>query len=182
MVVGMGNLWKLAAEPIMKGTDYSIILPIVLGVLLFSRFSRRGAWLASYPLALIIGTGTGVAMRVILEAQIVRQITATIPLLAKPVGLDLFNGAIIVVTFATTVAYFLYSFEQKGWVGHAARIGKFAVFVVLGNLYGSAISTRIGHVAGQMVVLLVESAPISYGIVVIAIAAILVDIFKRRAK
>jgi len=182
MAVGIGNLQKLAYEPIVKGTDYSLLFPIVFGVLLFSRFSRVGSWLASYPLALIIGTGTGVAMRVIIDAQVVRQIIATIPLLAKPVGLDLFNGVIIVVTLVTTVVFFLYSAEHKGLVGRAARIGKFAVFVVLGNLYGSAISTRIGHVAGQMVVLLIESAPVSFGIVAIAVAAILVDILRRRSK
>jgi len=50
---------------------------------------------------------------------------------------------------------------------------------LLGNLYGSAISTRVGHVAAQMVVLLIESAPVSYYFMVVAIAAVAFDCLRR---
>jgi len=178
-VVGITNLHKLAVQPMLRGTDYVLIIPIILGILLFTRYTSRFYWISSYGMAFIVGAGTGIAMRTIMEAQVLRQITATIPLLARPGAMDLFNGIIIIVTMATTVTYFIYTREHRGALGHSARVGRVAIMIVLGNLYGSAISTRVGHVAAQMVVLLIESAPVSYYLVGVAILALAFDVFRR---
>jgi hypothetical protein len=122
-VVGITNLNKLALQPIAAGKDYTVIIPIALGLLLFARYSRKIPWVSNYGMALIIGAGIGIAMRTVMEAQVLRQIIATIPLLAKPLGMDLFNGIVLVVAMVTTVTYFIYSrntearWEKARWQG-----------------------------------------------------------------
>ncbi|MFH0848429.1 MAG: hypothetical protein V1857_02870 [archaeon] len=179
MVVGITNLNKMAIQPMTRGTDYVLIVPIVIGLLLFTRYSSKQYWISSYGMAFIVGSGIGIAMSTIMEAQVLTQVVATFPLLARPLGMDLLNGIIIIVTMVTTITYFIYTREHRGALGQSARLGRIAIMILLGNLYGSAISTRIGHVAAAMVVLLIENSVTSYYFVAIAIAILAFDIFRR---
>ncbi|MCK4580604.1 MAG: hypothetical protein KAU10_04575, partial [Dehalococcoidia bacterium] len=61
-----------AIKPILAG-NVLFIIPVVLGLLMYSRLSSDLAWLAKYPTSVLVGVGTGVMIAGTLRGQIIDQ-------------------------------------------------------------------------------------------------------------
>src|SRR3990170_5929222 len=61
--------------PFLRGS-YQYIIPIALGFLVYSRLTVKYAWLSRWGMAVIVGTGLGLAVRGMVESQIIDQIKA----------------------------------------------------------------------------------------------------------
>ena len=100
-----------------------VIIPAVLGLMMFSRLTRRRGYLARIPLALLIGAGAGVSIPAMLWARILKQMSASMLPLFTVSGIIIFVGVI------TTFAYFYFSREQTGWFGYIAKTGTYFLMV-----------------------------------------------------
>ena len=58
--------------------DYVLIIPIVLGVLVLMRVWPRYGWVSRYPIALMIGYGTGFGIQPTFHSLILKQVEGTI--------------------------------------------------------------------------------------------------------
>src|SRR5690606_16489416 len=54
------------------------LFPLVLGIMLLWRLSPKGAWIARWPLAFIIGSTAGFRLVAFMQADFLSQIQATI--------------------------------------------------------------------------------------------------------
>ena len=160
-----GKLWPAAVQStFMPGLspereDYwwLYFVPLVLGTMLLWRLMPKGAWIARWPLAFVVGTTAGVRLIGYLEADFLSQIRATIlPLVVmKPVeggeavfslGESIRNG-LIVYGVLSALVYFLFSVEHKGLIGRIARTGTWTLMICFGAAFGYTVMGRIALLA-----------------------------------
>ena len=135
-------------NPIFKEGEFSYIIPGILGVFMLLRFFPRYVWLSRISIALIIGAGAGVAIPATIQAKIFAQMQATMSNMASV------NGIIVFVGIATTLAYFFFSKEHKGWFGATARTGTWFLMIFFGATFGYTVMSRISLLIGRMQFLL----------------------------
>jgi len=126
--------------------DY--IIPGILGLFMLLRFFPKYAWLSRISIALIIGAGAGVAIPATIQAKIFAQMQDTMSNMASIDGIIVFAG------IATTLAYFFFSKEHKGWFGSTARVGTWFLMIFFGATFGYTVMSRISLLIGRMQFLL----------------------------
>ena len=77
IAMGYSNIVSKAWNPITKEGKVYLVIPVIMGVLLFGRFVKSMRWTARIPLAFIVGMGAAIALRGAVEQQFVKQIQAT---------------------------------------------------------------------------------------------------------
>ncbi len=126
--------------------DYTI--PGILGLFMLLRFYPKYVWLSRISIALIIGAGAGVAIPATIQAKIFAQMQDTMGNMASV------DGIVVFVGIATTLAYFFFSKEHKGWFGGTARVGTWFLMVFFGATFGYTVMSRISLLIGRMQFLL----------------------------
>jgi hypothetical protein len=138
VVLGLTAAWSKGVIPAAKG-DLFMGLSVVVGILFFARFfGTRLAVYSRIPMALLLGVGFGVSILAMIQAQLVAQITDTMKSLLS------IDTIIIFIAVVTTIFYFSYATEHKGPLAHVDRIGRIAMMVAFGTIFGQ---TFMGYVA-----------------------------------
>ncbi|UCC80553.1 MAG: hypothetical protein JSW64_04100 [Candidatus Zixiibacteriota bacterium] len=132
-----------------------ILIPVVLGFLMFTRFVPRYAWMSRVALALYIGFGAGASIPANMQSYILRQIDATIrPFLNIDSFWSLVNALIVLVGLISTLFYFFFSKEQKGAFGKITRLGTFYLMIFFGATFGYTVMARISLLIGRLTFLM----------------------------
>jgi hypothetical protein len=169
LVLGILNIQKLVLKPISTG-NFTLILPFILGLLVFTQFNQKYRWPSYYPLSILMGAATGLAMRGLVGAQIISQVKATIPLITNPS----INNIIIIITVFVTVIYFTYTFGIKSsTVNSVRRLGRTLMFIAFGALFGTTVLTRTEQFVGIMQTFLARRE--AYYLLLIGIAGVIAD-------
>jgi hypothetical protein len=131
------------------GIDSLILgfLPLLLGVLLLFKSTRRLSRLGNLALALIVGVGAAVALVGAVSGTLLPLAAST----SAPAADDALNGFLIVVGVISTLVYFQYAARrtasgavQRGMVIRTvSAVGQGFIVVTLGALYGGAILTGL---------------------------------------
>jgi hypothetical protein len=146
MILIVTSLWpKLVGE--LSNGNYIYIVPAILGVMMFFRFSKTRSWIARYPIAIYIGVGAALEMILQLQARVIEQLNATIEIAgamqAEGWGLSTVNDLIIIIGVVCGLAYFYFSKEHKGVFGGAATVGIWILMVGFGASFGYTVMARI---------------------------------------
>ncbi|NNE44091.1 MAG: hypothetical protein HKN12_07770 [Gemmatimonadetes bacterium] len=151
-----GNYWRLA--------------PLVLAVMMFTRFAPRIAWLSRWPLAFIVGMYAGINVGAYGRGDLIIQLQATM--------LDFMHGGwkgvsnfLLVVGLATSLLYFYFSKEHTGVMKGVSRVGIAFLMVSFGASFGYTVMSRISLAIGRSRFLL-EDAAVS-GILILIVAVVL---------
>ena len=129
------------------------LIPLVLGVMLLWRLAPKGAWIARWPLAFIIGTTAGMRLLGYMHADFLTQIRNNImPLVVtENSGIDIFwdsiRNIILVFGVLACLVYFFFSFEHKGIVGKTAKLGIWILMITFGAAFGFTVMGRIALLA-----------------------------------
>ena len=133
-----------------------LLVPAVLGLLLFSRFVRGYAWLARWSLAVIIGVYAGLKTTGFAQGDFVAQVHGSIqPLWTGHWGSSL-NTWVFTVGLITSLLFFFFSREHKGALGAASRVGVFFLMVSFGAGYGYTVMSRSSLLIGRFQFLLFD--------------------------
>jgi len=117
------------------------------------------SWISRYPLAVITGIGTGVAVRGFVQANIVQQIIATSkPLWGSGAPLTYINNIIILVLTLSGLVFFVFTIPiEKSRGGRLiASIGRTGLMISFGALFGNTVLSRFSYLIGRMQFLLFE--------------------------
>ncbi len=142
ITVGWTNLYNSGIRAVMDGR-YLRIIPILLGILLLSSIVTPWHRNRQLPNMVIIGIGTGLALRTVMQSQFIRQIQATWMPLNNP------NNIIILVGTVASMAYFVFTFATRedtgaGRVRNAATaVGMWVLMACFGASFGTAVQARI---------------------------------------
>lgn len=119
-----------------------LIIPLILGLCFYTRYSNTLRPLNRIPISVMVGVGTGLAVRAMVRAQLLNQIVSTI----QP-G-DPYTGTLMAVLTIGTIFYFIFS-SGKGLpnsvfflYGILQRIGRIAIMAAMGTAFASLLVTR----------------------------------------
>lgn len=132
-------------------SDWSLVIPTVLGVLLVLRLYPRLSWVSRWPLAFLVGMQAGFSIVYVMEARILKQVNATIlPLWVPNDFLQSLQNLIIVVGVVCGLVYFYFSIEHRGVFGGASRVGIYVLMIALGAAFGYTVMARVSLLIGRL--------------------------------
>jgi hypothetical protein len=149
IVVGVDRLKATGLDPLAEG-NFLILVPMIFGILLYTRYFPSVSYLARMPLALFTGVSAAVALRGSVETQIVAQITATVG------NLKSINGLVIFLGTTLSLTYFFLTFRMKGTAGLAPKLGKYFMMAAFGAAFGNTVMGRISTAIGRFQYLLIQ--------------------------
>lgn len=147
LVAGTNYLKSNLIAPIGAG-KLVLIIPAILGLLLYTRFSSKLTWLSRYPMALIMGFGTGMAMRGTIVAQFLSQIQGTI------IPFNSLGNIVIVLGTTAVLLFFYFSRERTGFLKHYSTFGRWIMMVAFGATFGNAVMAQLALLIGRIQFLL----------------------------
>jgi hypothetical protein len=121
-------------------------LPLILGILLLLKGTRRFNRLGNLGLAFVVGIGTAVALVGAISGTLLPLATSTA--IREDSGANLLNGFILVIGVVSTLIYFQYLARRAPSGGETRRglvvravgaVGQGFIVITLGALYGGAI-------------------------------------------
>jgi len=158
------NLW----EPLVKSFsapggplaaqqgDYRIwlLIPGILGVLLFTRLFGKIGWLSRWSLAVIIGVYAGLKTTGFAQSDFVAQVQASLVTFLPGTFWGTFNAVLFVIGLVCSLLFFFFSREHKGALGVASKVGIYFLMVSFGAGYGYTVMSRISLLIGRLQFLL----------------------------
>ena len=138
--------------PITTESKYSLIIPGILGLLMFTRFFDKFSYLSRISLAFVMGNTAGIFLIQQLHGLVLPQTLATIinPLSGNRLFGLLPGGLIIFFGVLTTLIYFYFSKEHKGLLGGTARVGIVFIMISFGAHFGYTVMARLSLLIGQV--------------------------------
>ncbi len=131
-----------------------LILPGVLGVLLFTRLFGKIGWMSRLSLAMIIGVYVGIKTTGFAQGDFVEQVRASMqPLWTGSIGHSV-NAILFTIGLICSLLFFFFSREHKGALGIASKIGVYFLMVGFGAGYGYTVMSRISLLIGRFQFLL----------------------------
>ena len=132
-----------------------LIIPGLLGVLLFTRLFGRIGWLSRLALAVIIGVYAGIKTTGFAQGDFVAQVAASLQPLWRAGDLAFgINAIIFTVGLIASLLFFFFSREQKGAFGAVSKLGVYFLMVSFGAGYGYTVMSRISLLIGRFQFLL----------------------------
>jgi len=148
-------------------------VPIVLGLFLLTRLSRKYAWLSRYSYTLMVGWGAGIGIPIVVHTFILQQIQPAIrPLLdaetyralapfswltlSSPALWSIIGTLVILVGTVCVLFYFFFSVEHKGAGGAVSRVGIWFLMISFGASFGYTVMARVSLLIGRVQFLIEE--------------------------
>jgi hypothetical protein len=161
IILNFESVYKNALTPMMSG-NLLLIIPLFLGLLMYTRLKKETAWLARYPTAVLVGVGTGVMIAGTLRGQIIDQLKATVvDILNAPTsgGFTVFNTVLILIGTVTAVTFFTYTQKhatEKGLtlLGWSAKMGRIFLMISLGANWSGEIVWYLTQLIGRLTYLI----------------------------
>jgi len=136
------------AEP-----NYIVIIPGLLGLMMFSRFIPRYDWLSRWPIAFVMGLYSGLAIPASVQTYLLPQLHATMLPIWPGVEVDAWTALsnfLLVVGVLCTLAYFYFSREHSGAFGVASKVGIFFLMAAFGASFGNTVMARVSLLIGRV--------------------------------
>ena len=141
------QLW----DPMLQENDWYLIIPGILGFLMFTRFSSKISWVSRLSLAFVMGTTAGVFLISQLHGLVLPQMQATMMPLWNGDGFAALTLAIVVVVgVISTLIYFYFSHEHKGALGVTAKVGIWFIMISFGAHFGYTVMGRVSLLIGRV--------------------------------
>ena len=168
IAAGMGIFWGFNAiredawipmfsTPDADASRWLLLIPVLLGILLYTRFFENVKWVSRIPLGFIIGIGSALAIRGTIKTNFMDQIIATMRMpLWGEMRLFAFDSLLFIVGVIGTLMYFFFSTEQKGVLKYGSTIGKWTMMVAFGASFGNTVMSRVSLLIGRIYFLLGE--------------------------
>lgn len=129
---------------------FSLIIPMLIGLLMYSRLTKAYGWLARVPASLWIGVGAGYAFA--------RGPAFTLRLIQSTfLKLNNFNNIVLVIGVASVLAYFYFSVSGKSKVhSGVSLVGRMFMLVSFGAIFGTGVMGKVSLLLGRIQFLLFD--------------------------
>jgi len=151
--VGGGDVWMTISKSL------AIIVPTILGLLVYTRLIPRISWVSRITFAAMIGFGAGFAIPNYITSHILKQAKPSMMALWSAAGPE-WGAIVIFVGVITTLVYFFFSVEHKGSIGFIAKIGVWFLMVSFGASFGYTVMARVSLLIGRVSFLFGEWIPL----------------------
>tara|TARA_A100001015_G_C14736312_1_gene611889 strand:- start:50 stop:772 length:723 start_codon:yes stop_codon:yes gene_type:complete len=141
--------------------DITYIFPLILGIFMLFRLSKKYDWLSRISIAYIVGMMAGLKFYVFLNSNLLTQIKSSTVNLSGTY-FSIFNDIIILIGVICGLVYFFFSKEHTGTLGKISRIGVYFLMIKFGASFGFAVMGRISLLIGRFEELIEFSKPEYY--------------------
>ena len=147
-------------------------IPIILGVLLTMRISRKHAWLSRYAYCPLVGWGAGVGISVVTHSLVLQQLSAAIAPLQEAVAKGTWEpmtgqwlltavfpivGSLAVLVGTVAVLFYFFFSVEHGPAGKAvSKVGIWFLMVSFGASFGNTVMARLSLLIGRVQFLLFQ--------------------------
>ena len=143
-VLAFNNIKNMGVTPLTKG-NMLVLIPIILGVMLYSRFDPKIRWIARYPLSFLTGLGVAMTIRGSIPAQLVPQVRAAM------VPLNSLDNVIMSVSTLAVLIFFLFTRSSLVPVsGQISKFGRWIMMVAFGASFGGAVMGAMTLLSGRV--------------------------------
>lgn len=136
--------------PLTQDGRWIVLIPGIMGLLMFARFFPRIGWTTRLPLAFVIGSTAGIMFIQQLHGMVLPQVGRTL------LPLDSVRNVLIIVGVLATLIYFYFSKPHTGALGWIASVGIAFIMVAFGAHFGYTVMARVSLLIGRVQFLLVD--------------------------
>ncbi len=141
-------------DPLSAG-NFIYFVPLLLGLMYFTRFIPRVGWLVRIPIGFMIGWGAGISIPAYFQADLLKQLQGTI--VTPNSFLNPLEGVwavVILIGVVCTLIYFYFSKEHTGILKPTARVGIIFIMIGFGASFGYTVMARVSLLIGRIQFLL----------------------------
>ncbi|MEO0142105.1 MAG: hypothetical protein ABIL70_00620 [candidate division WOR-3 bacterium] len=137
-------------EPLKEG-NFLYLIPLLLGLLYFTKFIPKISYLVRIPIGFMIGWGAGISIPANLQGFIFKQLEGTVmtPVSFRRIGEGI-SSLLILLGVICTVIYFFFSKEHKGILRIASRTGIIFIMIGFGASFGYTVMARVSLLIGRI--------------------------------
>ncbi len=139
------------------------LVAALLGILIWTRFSKKYSWISRWPLAVYIGIGAGAAVPLEMRARVNEQLSAMmadiefydfvrvwfgdVNLLDPGTGI---SQSLVFIGAVCALIYFFFSTAHTGLIGGMAKFGIWILMIGFGASFGFTVMARISLFINRM--------------------------------
>ena len=150
VVVTYFNYIRPSSLDIFVNHKYYLFIPVLLGLLIYTRYVKNLQWLARYNMAFVVGVGSGLVLGRDFKSLLLDQVIATFKPLWVAGQLETsINNIIVVIGVMSVMWYFLFTIKKQGIPGRISDLGRVVMMVALGAAFGNAVMQRVSLFLGR---------------------------------
>jgi len=152
----VGLIWQTVIiqqliVPITTEGEYLLVVPGILGFLMFARLVPKYTWVSRVSLAFVIGNTAGIYLVQALHGMIFKQIyPMMISINSGETFKEILLGLVVIIGVISTLIYFYFSKEHKGFLGVTAKVGIWFIMIAFGAHFGYTVMGRISLLIGRV--------------------------------
>jgi len=143
------QLW----EPMTRADNpkWWLFIPGIFGLMMFTRLWPKYSWISRIALAFVMGSTAGVFLITQLHGLVLPQMQKTmLPLINSDGWEASFLAVIVVIGVISTLIYFYFSKEHKGFLGVTAKVGIWFIMISFGAHFGYTVMGRVSLLIGRV--------------------------------
>ncbi len=151
----VGNTFHVRIKPtimddLLTRGYWSYVIPILIGLAIYTRFSPSLTWISRYPLSLWVGYGAGLTLSYSVPPMM-GQVTGTFRTLTTV------NDWIYWLGVVCTLMYFFFTVSRENpVVKYGASAGRWIIMIGLGASFGNTVIYRYNLMLQRMNMLFIE--------------------------
>ncbi len=152
----VGLIWQTVIiqqliVPITTEGEYLLVVPGILGFLMFARLVPKYTWVSRVSLAFVIGNTAGIYLVQALHGMIFKQIyPMMISINSGETFKEILLGLVVIIGVISTLIYFYFSKEHKGFLGVTAKVGIWFIMIAFGAHFGYTVMGRVSLLIGRV--------------------------------
>jgi hypothetical protein len=136
-------------------TNWDLLVPGILGLVLYMRFVPKVSWISRYALAIYVTYYIGVEFTRKIHGEVLPQLARTILPLSTPDKATLVSLVYVVGVFSVLV-YFFFSREQGTIMKRVSRLGIWFLMISFGAAFGFTVMGRVALLIGRLNFLILD--------------------------
>jgi hypothetical protein len=138
-----------------KQHQWILLIPILIGLLMYTRYVKSIAFLARWSMAFFMGIGAGYVLTTEVQPRFIAQVAATIKPFWVPgsIGVSV-NNILLAAGVMCTLIYFFFTTKKIVVLETPAKFGRLVMMVAFGASFGNTVMARVSTFLGRVVFLL----------------------------
>jgi len=131
--------------------------PVIFGLLILMRLSKKHSWVSRYSYALMVGWGAGLIIVVATDSYILKQLEAAVKPLQDVsadggwmMGFEIASVVFVLISTVAVLWYFFVSLEHKGIGGGVSKFGILVLMISFGASFGYTVMARLSLLIGRV--------------------------------
>ncbi len=136
--------------------NWDLLVPGLLGLLLYMRYVPKTGWMARYALAIFVAYYIGLDFTRRLHGEVLPQLARAIVPLSKFDTHTILYSLIFAIGVFSVLIYFFFSKEQDRVTRRISRVGIYFLMVSFGAAFGFTVMGRVALLIGRLNFLILD--------------------------